>query len=161
MRTHLVVATIFTIISIVVALALPQAVAKPSQKSPPEPSEIVETFLSACAGSVLDNRVGRIIAYSNCIGRLDGFATGHETTFQLFELATQSYEKTNKAKVPRVIGPLWCLPSSINGVRLFEDVVGWAESNKEDFAEIMKKYPGSNGSMATTIKALHRAYPCK
>lgn len=134
--------------------------ASPSKQLPSN-EVIVNIFMTSCTGAPSKDRSAQMLAYVNCLGRLDGFAHGHEMTVQLYELANQDFEKTNRVKIPRAMSSLWCIPPDVDTARLFEDVLGWATVNKSEFITIMQQYPGKQGSVAVMIKALHRTYPCK
>lgn len=108
-------------------------------------------FLSVCSGVNL-SEANRPVAVAVCLGRISGFATGHQLTVHL---AANGGADESSLK-------LWCIDhTKITDEQLYRNVALWANANPDRLKQFVDDEGLSNGAASMMfVAALHDAYPC-
>lgn len=107
-------------------------------------------FLEMCTGISIKDESVRVIAVSNCLGRIRGFADGHLMTVRLANAAGKDDGLQ-----------LFCIDEKKTDRQVYEAVAGWVAKNPTRFDTIAAQYESSaTAAMAINVAALHAAFPC-
>lgn len=107
-------------------------------------------FIENCSGVKLNgNDDHDLIAASNCLGRIRGFADGHALTTQLIRMGG--------IDVPQA----WCIDVRKTDREVLESVLAWANTHSSEFDRMINKYDRSDAAYTIAFKALNDTYPCK
>ena len=108
-------------------------------------------FLELCTGITVKDDGVRLIAVSNCLGRIRGFADGHLMTVRLANASGKDEGLQ-----------LFCIDEKKTDRQVYEAVAGWVAKNPARFDEIVAQYESSaTAAMAVNVAALHAAFPCQ
>jgi hypothetical protein len=114
-------------------------------------------FLSVCSNVAGVSPLDSLVAYANCIGRVGGYANGHQMTVDLQNLTSRK-----QSTHPIIQKPLWCIPSpGVSDRDLFNSVITWAEQHPQEVQRLTNRYVGVTGAYAVITRALHAQYKCK
>lgn len=107
-------------------------------------------FLEMCTGITIKDEAVRLIAVSNCLGRIRGFADGHLMTVRLADASGKDGLQ------------LFCIDEKQTDRQVYEAVAGWVAMNPVRFDEIAIQYQSpATAAMAINVAALHAAFPCE
>ena len=118
---------------------------------------IAARFLSMCSNVDGVSPLESLVAFANCMGRVGGYANGHQMTVDLQNLTSRK-----QSTQPTVQAPLWCIPSpGVSDRDLFNSVLSWSEQHPIEFQRLSNRYVGVTGAYAVITRALHAKYKCK
>lgn len=116
----------------------------PTPKPQTEKVSLAVHFVELCSSIKITTDDVGLVAVSNCLGRVRGYADGVTMMAEL-----------NK------VNHIWCINQHHTDRMLMEKVINWVESNTEQYKRFVDQLDIQTAASAVIIKGLQSGYPCK
>lgn len=134
-----------------VMMLTPATAAHYSIHTPGELSARERHFLESCSGVKVYSEYTYAIAYSLCLGKIQGIKDVHQTTIMMLSI------DMNDSNIKQHL--LWCSEGNKQH-DLVDMLFEWVDTNPQTFDDINKRFRQHDASVAIIFKALMQLFPC-
>lgn len=135
----------------VVACLTPATASHYSIHSPGELSVRERQFLESCAGIKVYSEYTYALAYSLCLGKIQGIRDVHQTTILMLSLERKD------SNIKQHL--LWCSKGAKQH-DLVDMLFDWVDDHPRTFDDINKRFHHHDAAIAVIYKALMQLFPC-